>query len=147
VAWVDTTYLQNLIGSDQVTALGLSGARLTQYELMARGSVVSVLQFAGYTQFTSDTLDTSTPTAAVTAAWLQKVTAACLVQDAMALLPGIQLPPPVADSIGRALSELQAVYNKKLPVPNAKPSASGGIGGVKFSTGQPQVFNLRGSTF
>lgn len=149
MAWVDQTYLISMIGTNQVTALGLTtGARLTQYELDARSTVQSVLQYAGYQQFT-DTLDASNATVAVTAAFLQKITAALIVRNALALLPGISLPEAVDAAITRSLSMLDAVYNKKLPVPNAQPSsAEVALGGAVFNTAAtPRRFNLRGTTF
>jgi hypothetical protein len=149
VAWVDATYLNNAIGSAQVTALGLTGDRLTQFELSARATVSSVLQYAGYA-LPSDTLESGT----VTTAFLQRLTAAILLRDAFALVAGIQLPPDIRELISEGQGMLDGIYAKRLPIPGMQPDPANGYGGNRFSptssgtTGaRPQVFNLRGTNF
>lgn len=144
MTWVSSDYLNNAVGSGQVTALGLTGDVLSQFELSARATVTSVLQYAGY----ADPGATLTEGALATA-FLQKMTAAILLRDAYALRVGIELSPQTQEVISHGLSMLDAVYAKKLPIPGLEPGTRDGYGGVKFtsSTTHPRAFNLRGSSF
>lgn len=147
MAWIDATYLQNAVGSSQVTALGLTSGVLTQYELEARSTVLAVLQYAGYPD-PGDTLTAGT----VTTAFLQKLVAAIVLRDAYALRTGIEISEQTQETISHGVSLLDAVYNKRLPVPGLEPVARDGYGGVKFTptsgtSARPQIFNLRGTGF
>lgn len=150
MAWVTATYLNSAIGASQVSSLGLTSGsdRLTQFELEARATVQSVLQYAGYNDFT-ETLTETTETQKVTAAFLKGLCAALMIQTAMELIPGIELGSGVEAFVSRNLSKLDAVYSKKLPVPGAQPSSPEvAYGGVKFNTSDtPRRFNLRGTSF
>ena len=128
MAWVDATYLNNLIEPAQVTALGLTGAVLTQYEAAARATVQSVLQYAGY-----PTLGATLDPAAVSTPMLQQICAAVLVRDAYAMRKGIQLPQPTREAINDALGKLDAIHQRALPVPGLAQSTSAGYGGVLSS--------------
>ena len=64
--WVDLTYVRNLIGTTQATALGLSTAadvRLVQFEAAARSIVQSLMQSHAYS-----TLGTTLGTTAISTA-------------------------------------------------------------------------------
>ena len=150
MAWVDATYLNNAIGAGQVTALGLTSGsdRLTQMELEARATVMSVIEFAGYGGQFTETLSVATEQAKVTSYFLKGLCAALILQAALEMVPGIELSGTGDAFITRNLSKLDAVYNKKLPIPGAQPSAELGLGGVKFNTAcTPRRFNLRGTNF
>lgn len=142
MAWIDSTYLQNMIGSSQVTALGLTGDVLTQYEASARATVLAVLQFAGYAS-PGDSLTAGQ----VSTAFLQKLTAAILLRDAYGMRKGIRLSSEAADLISQGVGMLDAVYAKKLPVPGMEPVAQNGYGGVRFSPSSSSSTNGRVSQF
>ena len=125
MAWVDTTYLENAIGAGQVTALGLSGAVLTQYEESARATVSSVLLQAGYTP-PGDTLTVGAPSTAI----LQKLCFAVLVRDAYALRKGISLPEASSAVINDAMKLLDAILDKRVRVPGLTANTRDGYGGV-----------------
>lgn len=154
--WISDTYLTNAIGSAQVTALGLTAAsaRLVQYELNARARVISALQHAGYSS-PGDTLSTTTAAEQETAAFYQQLACAALLSDAYAFIPGIDLPQQVQAAINRGLNMIDAVYDKRLPVPNVQPDGFDGIGGTRFNTDpqyqapttSPVFRSLRGSSF
>ncbi len=157
MTWVSSAYLDDAIGSDQVTALGLTTGttRLAQYEIAARATVLSALQYAGYPAV-GETLDTSSAAAAVTSAFLQKMCAAIMLRDAYSLIPGITLTAEAQAAISQGLTMLDAVYDKKLPVPGMAPVAIDGYGGVKFNVDistpalaptTPIFRRLRGSSF
>lgn len=153
MAWIDADYVVNSIGQIQAYSLGLvttrSGTyaatgRLTQYEAEARGIVGAVLTFAGYS-----------PPATLTgtedcAGLLRRVANAVMLRTIYQMIPGIQLPESMASMIGTATGELNAIYDKRLPVPGLTPTALAAIGGVKFDSSSQTVQpfrGLRGSTF
>lgn len=159
MAWIDKTYLDNAIGTDQAQALGLEDslgaltARFDQYELDGRSTVLSVLQYAGYSGVNS-TLTDSDDTATVLNAFLKKLAFAILIQDAYSMLPGISMSQELRQAVTSGLTMLEEVYQKRLPPPGMTPDTANGYGGSQFNTsGQviPQtvvVFRtLRGSTF
>lgn len=166
MTWIDGSYVQNAIGSDQGYSLGLlttsTGtaitARFTQYELLSRSRVIAALQFAGYPA-PSATLTTPSSTddpVNVTNAFLRQIQFAVLLKDCYALVPGIELPAAAATAIATGISMLDAVYAKRLPVPGLSATPLDGYGGSKFNTTAPTyppiqtspVFrNLRGSGF
>lgn len=151
MAWVDAAYLTNAIGAQQVASLGLTTGsdRLTQAELDARATVLSVVEFAGYGGQFTETLSVATESAKVTSYFLKGLCAALIIQATLDLVPGIQLTGTGTDFISRNLSKLDAVYNKKLPIPGAQPTPQNALGGVKFTPRclAPRRFNLRGTSF
>lgn len=164
--WIDGTYVQNAIGSDQGYSLGLlttstgttTTDRFTQYELLSRSRVIACLQFAGYPA-PSATLDTPADAADpvnVTNAMLRQMQAAVLFKDCYALVPGIELPSGAADAIATGIAMLDAVYAKRLPVPGLSAVPLDGYGGSQFNTTaqayppiqtSPVFRKLRGSGF
>jgi len=166
VTWIDGTYVQNAIGSDQGYSLGLlttstgttTTDRFTQYELLSRSRVIACLQFAGYPA-PSATLTTPADTADpvnVTNAFLRQMQAAVLFNDCYALVPGIELPKTTLNAIATGVAMLDAVYSKRLPVPGLTATAMDGYGGSKFNTTantyppivtEPIFRRLRGSGF
>lgn len=159
MAWIDQTYLTNAIGAAQVTALGLTdaSARLIQYELLARSRVIAALQYAGYAD-PGDTLTETTEAQKVTAAFYKQMAAAVLLRDAFALIPGIDISQAAQAAIGSGLALIDAVYEKKLPIPGATANTLDGYGGSQFnndptytssgsSVTTPIFRALRGSTF
>lgn len=145
MAWVDATYLNNAIGTANVSALSLTGSVLTQYELDARSEVVSVIQYAGYSA-PGPTMSTA---ASVSNAFLRSLCAGVILQKAYAYRKGIRMSPEVADAITRASAKLDAIYQKRLPVPGLTPSTRAGYGGSQFSPttgddGRPAVFSRAG---
>lgn len=164
MAWLDGTYLQNAVGSPQGYSLGLlttnSGttttSRFDQYELLARARVTGVLQFAGYPA-PSATLS-SASSADVTNAFLRQIACSILLNDCYALVPGIKITSEAQASIRVGLTMLDAVYDKRLPVPGLTATAIDGYGGNQFNintnTGgaqpiltTPEFRRLRGSSF
>ena len=148
MAWVTTTTLGYAIGSGQVTAL-FSGDASTfaQFELEARATVVAVMQHAGYSA-PADTLTAGT----VSTGFLMKLVHALIEETAYSSRKGIQAPAGAAERIASARSLLDAIYQKKLPIPGLEPDTLAGIGGSKFSptTGddaRARAFALRGTTF
>lgn len=136
MVWATATSINSSIGVQQAAALGLTSGsqRLTDLELEARALVQSAIQHAGYNGFT-ETLDESSESAKVTAAFLRSIVVAIIVKDALLLEPGIELPEPVDERINRTFSRLEAVYQKRLPIPNVQPTtAQVGLGGVKFTS-------------
>lgn len=139
MAWITPEYLDNAIGTEQAQALGLedgAGAgtsRLDQYELEARTTVITVLQYVGYPSPLPVLVDSSDG-AAVTNSFLKKLAFAVLVRDVYNQVPGIVLTQEQSDAISVGLSMIDAVYNKKLPVPNMKVNTADGYGGAQFNT-------------
>lgn len=128
--WVDQTYLTNAVGTAVVSALGLtSGDALTQYELDARAEVSSVIQYAGYSA-PGPTMDAA---ASVSNAFLRSLCAGVILKKAYASRKGIRMSPDIADAITDARARLDAIYQKRLPVPGLTPSTRAGYGGSQFS--------------
>lgn len=153
MAWVDTTYIDNFIGSNQRQKLYVDSAGsydatvFAQFELSARATVVSVMQYAGYPN-PGATLSSGE----VSTGFLQKLVSAVMVRDAYSSRKGIRLGKEVGDAITDSLAVLDAVYQKKLPIPGMEPVAKNGYGGVQFSptTGdnaRTKAFSLRNSGF
>lgn len=129
MAWVTQSYLENAIGTASVTALGLSNASvLAQYEIASRATVVSMLQHAGYSS-PGATVDTSTEAGA----FLASLAAGLVIRDAYQLRKGVRLPFDPSGTISEALFRLDALYNKRLPIPGMEPTADAGYGGTEGS--------------
>lgn len=132
MAWVSQSYLENMIGTDAVTALGLSTAGiLAQYEGAARARVISVMQQAGYSS-PGSTVDTSTDSGA----FLAHLCASVLVRDAYQLRKGVSLREAAQSAISEGIGMLDALYNKQLPIPGMEPDTLAGIGG---NVGSPSI--------
>jgi hypothetical protein len=128
VTWVTSAYLDNTIGTAARTALGLSGGVLSQYEAEARSVVASALQYAGYS------VPTTITTTSLSGAFLAKLCAAHIVNNAFQYRKGVRLPFDPSGTITEGLAMLDAVHNKRLPVPGMTPDTLGGYGG---SVGSP----------
>ncbi len=164
MAWLDATYMNDAIGSEQVVALGLTtslGAittRFTQFELSSRAVVKSAMQFAGYAP-PGATLVEVTDAEQETAAYLKKMVAAIVLRDVYALIPGIDLTTPAQQAIGMGLQMLNGLVttdvNLKIPIPGMQPDTLDGIGGTIFNTDNsyvpvstmPVFRGLRGTSF
>jgi hypothetical protein len=156
MAWVDTDYIDGFIGERQREKLFSDSAGVydadvfAQYELGARATVLAVMQYAGYPD-PGDTLTAGLPSTGL----LSKLIGAIMVRDAYSTRRGVRLSQEATDAIGTSLSMLDAIYNKKLPIPGMAPQSAQGYGGVQFSPTSPystgarrQVFvTLRGSGF
>ena len=149
MAWVTTTYVDAFIGQGQRVALFGTTAVFDQFEIGARATVQSVLQYAGY-----EALGSTLSAGTITEAFLQKLVAAIMVRDAYAMRKGIQLPQAAQDAITQSAGLLDAIYAKRLPVPGLDPAAADGYGGVRFTPssiysvgGRPKRFNLRNTGF
>lgn len=124
MAWIDTTYVDNLIGSTQRTAVAPSTSVFNQFESSARSNVIAVLQYAGYAS-PGSTLTSGTDATA----FLQMLCAAQWCRSAFGNRKGLKFPPAITD----AFELLNAVYEKRLPVPGMQPSTVGGYGGIRAS--------------
>ena len=149
MAWVTTAYVDSFIGQGQRVALFPTSTVFDQFELSARATVTSVMQYAGY----ADPGATLT-SGSISEAFLQKVTAAIMCRDAYAMRKGIQLPAGAQEMISQAAGLLDAVYSKRLPIPGMDPIAANGYGGARFTPtspytigGAPKRFNLRNTGF
>lgn len=136
MAWLTRTFVNLQVGTSFASAVAPSTAVFSQYELSARAFVLSVLQYAGY-----ESPGTALTDGTVTTAFLRKLTVAQWCREASAYRPGIEFPKAIADDLGK----LQAVYDRRLPVPGMTPSSDGGFGAVLSSPtsgtdARPQVF-------
>lgn len=125
MAWVDSTHLGYVLGTGLRDALFPDSNALEQYELSARSTVESVMQYAGYAS-PGATLADSTST---TSGFLKKLVVAIMSRDAAAQRSGIVLPSAVSEG----LMMLDQVYSRKLPIPGLTPGTRDGYGGSKFS--------------
>lgn len=125
MAWVDSTHLGYVLGTTLRDALFPDANAVTEYELSARATVESVMQFAGYVS-PGATLSDSTST---TTGFLKKLVTAIMCRDAAATRHGITLPSAVSEG----LMMLDQLYNRKLPIPGLTPGTRDGYGGSKFS--------------
>lgn len=122
-AWVDANFINLMIGTAARTALGLSGNTFSHYQNAAQGTVISAMQYAGYTP--PDTVDHATPGGA----FLAQLVAGIMIRDAFQFRKGIRLPFDPSGTISEALFRLDALYNKKLPIPGMEPDTLAGYGG------------------
>jgi hypothetical protein len=163
MAWLNASYVTNMIGSAQADALGLtttSGTvitdRFTQYELGSRSAVLAAMQWAGYAAIGA-TLTSATDAEAVTTAYLQRMVAALMVRDVFALIPGIELTDGAIAAVNAGLNALDGLTREqdRLPIPGLEPTALDAIGGSKFNVDgsylpvstKPVFRALRGSGF
>ena len=125
--WVDLTYLRNLIGTSQTTALGISTAadvRLVQFEGAARSVVQSFMQSHSYT-----TLGTTLGTTASSTPFLRKLVSALMVRDLYGFRTGIKFPPSVDDGLA-ILVAYERGEGKRFPIPGMSQSTTTGVGGT-----------------
>lgn len=140
MAWVDTDYLNRMIGTAARTALGLTGATFNHYEAAARGTVLSAMQYAGYSS-PGTSVDHLSPTGG----FLAQLCAQVMVRDAYQYRKGVRLPFDPSGTISESLMRLDAIYNKKLPIPGLTPDLLGGYGGNESSS--PVGTNARPTYF
>jgi len=129
--WVDVTYLRNLVGTSQTTALGIASAadvRLVQFEASARSIVQSLMQSHGYA-----TLGTTLGTTAISTPFLRKLVGALMVRDLYGFRTGITFPPQVQDGLA-ILTAYERGEGKRFPIPGMTQSTTAGIGGSDIST-------------
>ena len=134
--WVSRTYANIAVGTAVMNAIAPTTAVFNQYEHSARSKVLAILAHAGY-----ESPGTALTDGTDSAAFLRSVCVAQLCREAAGNRKGITFPVAVTD----AFELLNAVYEKRLPVPGMTPSTSAGYGGVKISAGtgsaaRPQVF-------
>ncbi len=137
--WVDITYLRNLIGTSQATALGCASAadvRLVQFEAAARSIVQSLMQAHAYS-----TLGSTLGTTAASTPFLRKLVGALLVRDLYGFRTGIQFPPQVQDGLA-ILAAYERGEGKRFPIPGLEQSTAYGVGGTDVSA----TTNADGST-
>jgi len=139
VAWVDITYLRNMIGTSQATALGCATAgdvRLVQFEADARSVVQSLMQSHSY-----DTLSTTLATSAIGTPFLQKLVGALMVRNLYGYRAGIEFPPPVNEGLS-ILTAYERGEGKRFPIPGMSQSTTTGVGGTDVTP----TTNADGST-
>lgn len=137
MAWIDTTYVDNLIGSSTRAAVAPNTAVFNQFEGVARVKVLAVLQHAGYAS-----PGTALTTGLDSTHFLRMLAAAQWCREAFGNRKGVKFPPAITDGFDL----LNAVWDKKIPVPGLSPSTADGYGGSRFSpttgTGaRPQQFS------
>jgi hypothetical protein len=145
--WITTSYIDNLIGSTQRTAVAPTDTVFDQYELGARGTVISCLLSNGYVG-TPDG-DATLTSGTLTTGFLQKLTAGVWLRDAYALRKGITLPPVAQDAIAilnAMLADARDGTKLSPPVPGLSRSTADGLGGTVFPAttgpnGRPPMFS------
>lgn len=133
MALIDTSYVDNAIGTALRITVAPSTAAFNQYEEQARAVVQAAAQVAGYS--VGNTSDNATVQLLALGQWYRFATG---------LRKGIEIPEPIQASI----DQLALVRTGDLPIPGMSPSTRDGIGGVKFSdtdensdSGRPQYFS------
>ncbi len=147
--WITTSYVDNLIGSTQRSAVAPTDAVFDQFEGAARAMVISCLQSNGYVgspdgaaALTSGTLTTH---------YLQNLTAGWWCRSAYANRKGITLPQVAQDAIAvlnAMMADARNGTSLAPPVPGLSRSTSDGLGGALFPptsggglTARPQMFS------
>lgn len=125
MAWVTLANVESSITTAAAASLGLGSASVfAQYEAQARATVISVMQSAGYSPPTAiDVAD------GLSGSFLGKLTAALIIREAYQYRKGVRLPFDPSGTISEGLFLLDAVQNKRLPIPGMEPDTLGGIGG------------------
>ena len=133
MAYVDSAYLDLLIGTATRTALAANTAAVTAFEKLARAEVQAAAQVAGYTISNTSTND-----------MVQWLAAAQWFRFAGGLKKGLNVP----EAVQIAINDLELVRKGEKPIPGLSPSTEDGIGGTKFSetsedseTSRPQYFS------
>jgi hypothetical protein len=124
MAWISTGYLDNLLGQSTRLAVAPTTAVFDQFEGSARAKVVAVLQHAGYASPGTALTDGSDATH-----FLRMLASAQWCREAFGNRKGIKFPPAITDAFGL----LDAVWDKKIPVPGLQPATADGFGGSRFS--------------
>ena len=137
MAWLTTTYVDNLIGQSTRAAVAPTTAVFNQFEGVARVKVIAVLQHAGYAS-----PGTALTTGSDSTHFLRMLAAAQWCREAFGNRKGVKFPPAITDGFDL----LSAVWDKKIPVPGLSPSTADGYGGALFSAtsgsgGRPQQFS------
>lgn len=141
MAWVTHQYLEHIIGTTAVSALGLQTADVfNKYEKTARSTVIATMQYAGYSS-PGTSIDQDT----MSGAFLASLVAGLIIRDAFQYRKGVRLPFDPSGTITEALMKLDAIYNKKLPIPEMTPDLLGGYGGNESSS--PVGTNARPTYF
>lgn len=148
MAWVDYTYMRNMVGTTQASSLGLSTASavLVQYEADARSTVLSLMKAAGYAALGS-TLDTS----ASGTPFLQKLVGSLMARNLYGFRAGIEFPPLVREGLA-ILSAYERGEGKRFPIPGMTQDSEAGIGGSQVtpetstSTGNRPLIFARNKT-
>lgn len=133
MAFIDTTYVDNAIGTATRLALAPTTAAFTQYEGQARSKVVATAAVAGYSLGTASSNDL-----------VRLLTMGQWYFFAGGMRKGLEVPPAIAD----AIDMLDQLRGGQLPIPGLSPSARDGVSGVAFSAttgadGRPQYFSRR----
>lgn len=129
MAWVTEAYVKNSITTAAATALGLTGTVFTQFEAEARSTVVAAMQHAGYSAPSTITIDGSSDAGS----FLAQLVTSIILRDSYQLRKGVRLPFDPSGTITEGLMRLDAVYNKKLPIPGLEPDSLNGYAGSKGS--------------
>ncbi len=132
MAFIDTAYVGNAIGTAVRDRVAPTSAAFDQYEAQARDIVKAAASIAGYAL--SDT---------TTSERVKLLTLGQWVVLAYGLQKGLEIPP----SIQTAINMLELVRVGELPL-DGVPTTKDAIGGVKFSdttegTGRDQKFGGR----
>jgi len=139
MAWIDDTYVANLIGKDLQRSLfatdgAYSPAMFSQHVASATAIVRAALLNSGYTP----------PGDSTTNETLKLAVFGQLVRSAYQR-PGINLTIPDAWSVYLGLAD--AIVTGELRIPDLTPSDAGAVGGMEFSeadstvaASRPQIF-------
>ena len=147
--WITSSYVDNLIGSTQRSAVAPSDGVFDQFELGARSTVISCLLANGYVG-TPDGASALT-SGTLTTGFLQKLTAGVWCRDAYASRKGISLPMVAQDAISilnAMMADARNGTSLAPPVPGLSRNTGDGMGGGVFQptsgegiNARPQMFN------
>lgn len=131
--FIDTTYVDNAIGTATRLAMAPNTGAFLQYERQARAKVTAAAAVAGYSLATSSSNDL-----------IRLMTLGQWYFFAGGLRKGLETPPAISD----ALDMLEQLRAGQLPVPGLTPSSRDGVSGVRFSAtsgadGRPQYFSRK----
>ena len=128
--WVDVTYMRNLIGTSQATALGwvtTTSVKLVQDEADARSVVQSFMQSHSYA-----TLGTTLGTSAIGSPFLKKLVGSLMVRSRYGFGAGISFPPAVNDGMA-ILAAYERGEGKRFPIPGMVQDPATGVGGTEIT--------------
>lgn len=136
MAYIDTTYVDNAIGSDVRSAVAPTTAAFNQFEAAARARIKEAASGAGYTL--GDT---------TTSAQVQDLTLGVFIILSYSQTKGITVPPEFRDTFYR----LDDIRTGKAKLIDYTPSSRDGVGGATFSatsgtSGRPQVFDRKSTS-
>lgn len=124
MAFIDTDYVDNAIGSDVRSNVAPDSNAFDQFEAMARAKVKAACAFAGYELGDTTTND-----------MVKMLTLGQWVWIAYGARKGLEVPGAILDS----LRLLDGVRQGEVPIPGLTPSSRDGVGGTKFSTTSTNV--------